>query len=74
MPILDWLNKDAAIKARNSVPYRLLQPVKKLSYGDPESENMLLKGVTHERMYSTGNHNLIFLFKKSKTNANAWHY
>jgi adenine-specific DNA-methyltransferase len=47
MPILDWLNKDAAIKARNSVPYRLLKPVKKLSYGDHESENILIQGVGH---------------------------
>jgi adenine-specific DNA-methyltransferase len=44
MPILDWLNKEAAIKARSHVPYRLLKPVKKLSYGDPESENMLIQG------------------------------
>jgi adenine-specific DNA-methyltransferase len=44
MPILDWLNKETAIKARSRVPYRLLKPVKKLSYGDPESENMLIQG------------------------------
>lgn len=44
MPILDWLNKDDAIKESTKVPYRLLKPIKKLSYGDPDSENMLIQG------------------------------
>lgn len=44
MPILDWLNKEEAVHKAKTVPYRLLKPVKKLSYGDPESENMLIQG------------------------------
>lgn len=44
MPILDWLNKEDAVNVAANVPYRLLSPVKKLSYGDPESENMLIQG------------------------------
>jgi len=38
MPLLDWLNKDHAVKQANQVPYRLLQPVPELSVGDPNNE------------------------------------
>ncbi|MBW6476144.1 MAG: hypothetical protein K0A95_03620 [Chromatiales bacterium] len=44
MPILDWLNKDDAIKESTRVPYRLLKPVKSLAYGDADSQNMLIHG------------------------------
>jgi len=44
MPILDWLNKEEAVHKAKTIPYRLLKPVKKLYYGDPESENMLIQG------------------------------
>ena len=44
MPILDWLNKDAAIRSARQVPYRLLQGVAELSYGDPDNHNMLIQG------------------------------
>ena len=44
MPILDWLNKEEAVHKAKTIPYRLLKPVKKLSYGNPESENMLIQG------------------------------
>ncbi|RDH81934.1 MAG: hypothetical protein DIZ78_15930 [endosymbiont of Escarpia spicata] len=48
MPILDWLNKGEAVRTAKQVeipvPYRLLQGVKSLSYGDPASENMLIQG------------------------------
>ncbi len=44
MPILDWLNKDEAIRAARQVPYRLLEGVPELSYGDPDNENLLIQG------------------------------
>lgn len=44
MPILDWLNKGEAVRTAKQVPYRLLQGVKGLSYGDPNNENMLIQG------------------------------
>jgi len=44
MPILDWLNKGEAVKTAKHVPYRLLQGATDLSYGDPNSENMLIQG------------------------------
>lgn len=44
MPILDWLNKNEAVRTVAKVPYRLLEPVADLSYGDQASENMLIQG------------------------------
>jgi len=34
MPTLDWIGKQAVVKHHKDVPYRLLEPVKKLSHGD----------------------------------------
>lgn len=43
MPILEWLNKEEAVKTADKVPYRLLKANKKLSYGE-QSKNMIIKG------------------------------
>jgi adenine-specific DNA-methyltransferase len=44
MPILHWLNDEEARKASGRVPYRLLEADAALSYGDPNTENMLIQG------------------------------
>jgi len=44
MPILDWVDKDKALKAVDAAPYRLLQDVPTLSFGDSDNENMLIQG------------------------------
>lgn len=44
MPILHWLNREKSIREASFVPYRLLKADSQLSYGDPESENMLIQG------------------------------
>jgi site-specific DNA-methyltransferase (adenine-specific)/adenine-specific DNA-methyltransferase len=44
MPTLDWIGKKAVVKHHKEVPYRLLEPVKKLSHGDPESGNLIVQG------------------------------
>lgn len=44
MPLLDWLNKEESVRAAQQVPYRLLEPVPELSYGDKSSPNMLIQG------------------------------
>jgi len=44
MPVLQWLNKDEAVKSAQKVPYRLLEGVPELSHGDPASDNMLIQG------------------------------
>jgi len=42
MPTLDWLNRDAAFRTADEVPYRLLQPVS--SHGDGNAHNLLVQG------------------------------
>jgi adenine-specific DNA-methyltransferase len=44
MPILHWLNDEEARKVSSQIPYRLLEPDPTLSYGDPDTENMLIQG------------------------------
>jgi adenine-specific DNA-methyltransferase len=44
MPLLHWLNKDSATKAAAKSAYRLLEEVPELSYGDKNSENLLIQG------------------------------
>ena len=44
MPLLNWLNKDDAVKAGDKVPYRLLEAVPELTYGDVNTENILIQG------------------------------
>lgn len=44
MPILDWLDREKDVKVSDAVPYRLLEAVPELSYGDANSQNMLIQG------------------------------
>ncbi len=44
MPILHWLDREKDVKAAEHVPYRLLEGVPELSYGDANTENMLIQG------------------------------
>jgi len=44
MPILHWLNDDEARKTSSQLPYRLLEAEPKNSFGDSDSENMLIQG------------------------------
>ena len=44
MPWLEWHNRNDDLKATAKTPYRLLQPVKSLSYGEADAPNMLTQG------------------------------
>ncbi|CCQ12777.1 Type III restriction-modification system methylation subunit [Pseudoalteromonas luteoviolacea B = ATCC 29581] len=44
MPILQWLNKEEAVVTARNCSYRLLEQVPELSYGEPNTENMLIQG------------------------------
>jgi len=44
MPILQWLNKEEAVVAARNCPYRLLEHVPESSYGEKNTENMLIQG------------------------------
>jgi adenine-specific DNA-methyltransferase len=44
MPTLHWLTRDDDLRAAATVPYRLLEEVPALGYGDAETGNMLIQG------------------------------
>lgn len=44
MPILNWLGRDEALKTAAKTPYRLLEEVPELGYGDKTKENMIIQG------------------------------
>lgn len=44
MPTPTWLNDDEARKTAAHIPYRLLETDPGLSFGSPETENMLIQG------------------------------
>lgn len=44
MPTLQWLTRDQDIRASRSAPYRLLEEIAELSYGDDDAGNMLIQG------------------------------
>lgn len=44
MPSLNWIGKDAVVKHHQDVPFRLLEPVVKLSCGDVASGNLIVQG------------------------------
>lgn len=44
MPILNWLGRDEALKTATNTPYRLLEEVPELGYGDKTKENMIIQG------------------------------
>src|ERR1035441_7016643 len=44
MPTLNWHKREEAVRTAMRAPYRLLEPVAELSYGDADSENLLIQG------------------------------
>ncbi len=44
MPTLRWLTRDDDVRAAEKVPYRLLEEVEGLGYGDRDAGNMLIQG------------------------------
>ena len=44
MPTLRWLTRDQDVRATEKVPYRLLEEVPSLGYGDRDTGNMLIQG------------------------------
>jgi hypothetical protein len=44
MPVLQWLNRNDALRVADHTPYRILEEVPALSVGDSSTENMLIQG------------------------------
>lgn len=79
MPILHWLNDEEARKTSSRVPYRLLEADGTLSYGDPNTENMLIQGDNLEALkallpYYAGQVKCIFIDPPYNTQSAFEHY
>ena len=79
MPILDWLDRDNDVKAADAVPYRLLESVPELSFGDANSPNMLIQGDNLEALkallpYYAGQVKCIFIDPPYNTRSAFEHY
>ncbi len=44
MPTLNWLTREADLQKSRRAPYRLIEPVSEMGYGDPAAENLLIQG------------------------------
>lgn len=79
MPILHWLDREKDVKAAEGVPYRLLEAVPDLSYGDPAAQNMLVQGDNLEALkallpYYAGQVKCIFIDPPYNTRSAFEHY
>lgn len=52
MPTLRWLTRDQDVRAAEQAPYRLLEEVPELGYGDRDAGNMLIQGDNLEALKS----------------------
>jgi len=79
MPWLQWHNRNDDLKATAKTPYRLLQPVQSLSYGDEDAPNMLIQGDNLEALkallpYYAGQVKCIFIDPPYNTQSAFEHY
>jgi len=79
MPTLHWLNDKEAREKSSQIPYRLLEADSKLSFGDSESENMLIQGDNLEALkallpYYAGQVKCIYIDPPYNTQSAFEHY
>lgn len=79
MPWLEWHKRDDDLKATAKTPYRLLQPIQSLSYGDTDAPNMLIQGDNLEALkallpYYAGQVKCIFIDPPYNTKSAFEHY
>ena len=79
MPILSWSNRSDDALRSTAVPYRLLEPVASLHYGEPDSPNMLIEGDNLDALkallpYYAGEVKCIFIDPPYNTQSAFKHY
>lgn len=79
MPILHWLNDEEARKTSSQLPYRLLEADTKNSFGDSDSENMLIQSDNLEALkallpYYAGQVKCIYIDPPYNTQSAFEHY
>lgn len=79
MPLLNWSNRDEDLTRSALTPYRLLEPVVSLSYGEEDSSNMLIEGDNLDALkallpYYAGQVKCIFIDPPYNTKSAFEHY
>lgn len=79
MPTLRWLTRDEDVRAAEKVPYRLLEKMPELGYGDREAGNMLIQGDNLEALkallpYYAGQVKCIYIDPPYNTGSAFEHY
>ncbi len=79
MPTLRWLTRDDDVRAARTVPYRLLEEVPELGYGDRDAGNMLIQGDNLEALkallpYYAGQVKCIYIDPPYNTGSAFEHY
>lgn len=79
MPTLRWLTRDDDVRAAEKVPYRLLEEVDGLGYGDQDAGNMLIQGDNLEALkallpYYAGQVKCIYIDPPYNTGSAFEHY
>jgi adenine-specific DNA-methyltransferase len=79
MPTLRWLTRDEDVRAAEKVPYRLLEEVEGLGYGDRDAGNMLIQGDNLEALkallpYYAGQVKCIYIDPPYNTGSAFEHY
>lgn len=79
MPLLQWFNRDEDLTTASRVPYRLLEPVPSLHYGEEDSPNMLIEGDNLDALkallpYYAGQVKCIFIDPPYNTKSAFEHY
>ena len=79
MPTLRWLTRDDDVRAAEKVPYRLLEEVSGLGYGDRDAGNMLIQGDNLEALkallpYYAGQVKCIYIDPPYNTGSAFEHY
>ena len=79
MPQLSWYKREEDLTRAALTPYRLLQPVASLSYGEPDSPNMLIEGDNLDALkallpYYAGQVKCIFIDPPYNTQSAFEHY
>lgn len=79
MPILHWLNDEQARKTAGQVPYRLLEADPALSFGETNTDNMLIQGDNLEALkallpYYAGQVKCIYIDPPYNTGSAFEHY
>jgi adenine-specific DNA-methyltransferase len=79
VPLLSWHNRDADLTRASRTPYRLLEPVASLSYGEPDASNMLIEGDNLDALkallpYYAGQVKCIFIDPPYNTRSAFEHY